>query len=65
MKGESWLTDLCEETREQIHAEIVRRAQELGANAILGYRYDATVLQIGGTSEVLCYGTAVAIARNP
>ena len=39
---------------------MIQHAQELGANAVIGVRYDATeVMQ--GVSEVLCYGTAVVV----
>jgi uncharacterized protein YbjQ (UPF0145 family) len=39
---------------------MVDHAEELGANAVVGIRYDATEL-MQGVSEVLCYGTAVAV----
>jgi uncharacterized protein YbjQ (UPF0145 family) len=39
---------------------MVAHAEELGANAVVGIRYDATEL-MQGVSEVLCYGTAVAV----
>ncbi len=39
---------------------MVNHAEELGANAVVGIRYDATEL-MQGVSEVLCYGTAVAV----
>jgi len=40
---------------------MLRHAEQLGANAVIGIRYDATeVMQ--GVSEVLCYGTAVVVA---
>src|SRR5258706_211795 len=56
-------TEMCEQARQQAYDALVRHAQELGANAILGVRYDAS--DVGGQSsatEVLCYGTAVVIA---
>jgi uncharacterized protein YbjQ (UPF0145 family) len=53
-------TDLCEQTREEAFEMMVAHAQERGANAVIGIRYDATeVMQ--GVSEVLCYGTAVVV----
>jgi len=53
-------TDLCEKTRSEAFEMMLRHAQELGANAVIGIRYDATeVMQ--GVSEVLCYGTAVVV----
>ena len=55
------LTDLCEKTRADAFELALRHAQELGANAVVGVRYDATeVMQ--GVTEVLCYGTAVLVA---
>jgi uncharacterized protein YbjQ (UPF0145 family) len=52
------LTELCEKTREQAFELMIQHATQMGANAIIGVRYDATeVMQ--GVTEVLCYGTAV------
>jgi uncharacterized protein YbjQ (UPF0145 family) len=57
------LTNLCEETREHAFALMLQHAAELGANAVIGMRYDATeVMQ--GVTEVLAYGTAVYVERN-
>jgi uncharacterized protein YbjQ (UPF0145 family) len=56
------LTELCETTREEAFRLMLTHAQELGANAIIAVRYDATeVMQ--GVTEVLCYGTAVVVER--
>jgi uncharacterized protein YbjQ (UPF0145 family) len=56
------LTELCERTREEAFGLLLEHAQQLGANAVVGIRYDATeVMQ--GVTEVLCYGTAVIVAR--
>ena len=56
------LTDLCEKTREQAFEKMVSHAMMMGADAIIGMRYDATeVMQ--GVTEVLCYGTAVRIEK--
>jgi len=56
------LTDLCEKTREQAYELMAQHADQMGANAIIGVRYDATeVMQ--GVTEVLCYGTAVLVER--
>ena len=53
-------TELCEKTRGEAFDMMVQHALELGANAVVGIRYDATdVLQ--GVTEVLCYGTAVIV----
>ena len=55
-------TELCEKTREESFELMIQHADALGANAVIGTRYDTTdVLQ--GVSEVLCYGTAVVIER--
>lgn len=52
--------ELCERTRADAFARMIQHAQALGANAVIGVRYDATeVLQ--GVTEVLCYGTAVTV----
>jgi uncharacterized protein YbjQ (UPF0145 family) len=54
------LTNLCEKTREQAFDLMIEHAIGMGANAIIGMRYDATdVMQ--GVTEVLCYGTAVVV----
>ena len=55
-------TEMCEQTRQQAYDLLVEHAQQMGANAIVGLRYDAS--EIGGrtaATEVLCYGTAVVI----
>ena len=56
----SLFTDLCEKTRSEAFELMMAHAEQLGANAILGVRYDATEL-MGGVTEVLCYGTAVEV----
>lgn len=53
-------TTLCEQTRAETYQLMVRQARTLGANAIIGMRYDATEL-MPGMAEVLCYGTAVIV----
>ncbi|MFC1557685.1 YbjQ family protein, partial [candidate division KSB1 bacterium] len=55
-------TELCEKTREEAFYMMVTHAEELGANAVIGIRYDATEV-MGGVNEVLCYGTAVVAKR--
>ena len=56
----SLFTELCENTRAEAFHLMVTHAEEVGANAIVGVRYDATeVMQ--GVTEVLCYGTAVVV----
>ena len=56
-------TRLCEQARAETYQLMCRHAQELGANAIIAVRYDATELMVGMT-EVLCYGTAVNVERE-
>lgn len=53
-------TELCEKTRGEAFDMMVSHAEELGANALIGIRYDATEV-MGGVTEVLCYGTAVVV----
>jgi uncharacterized protein YbjQ (UPF0145 family) len=53
-------TKLCERARDDAFRAMLGHAAELGANAVIGVRYDAT--EIGaGITEVLCYGTAVFV----
>ncbi len=55
-------TSLCERTREDTFNLMLTHAGQLGANAVIGVRYDAT--EIGpGITEVLCYGTAVFVEK--
>ena len=51
-------TELCEKARDDAHRLMIDHAGQLGANAIIGVRYDATEIAAGVT-EVLAYGTAV------
>ena len=51
-------TELCEKARADAHRLMVDHAAELGANGIIGVRYDANEIAPGVT-EVLAYGTAV------
>jgi uncharacterized protein YbjQ (UPF0145 family) len=55
------LTELCEKTREDAFELLLQHARDLGANAVVGLRYDATEV-MDGVTEVLCYGTAVVVA---
>jgi uncharacterized protein YbjQ (UPF0145 family) len=53
-------TELCERAREDAFNQMLEHAGRLGANAVVGVRYDAT--EIGnGITEVICYGTAVSV----
>ena len=56
-------TNLCERARSDAFAQMVAHAEQLGANAIIGVRYDATEV-MDGITEVLCYGTAVVVAAG-
>ena len=51
---------LCEQARAEAFNIMIQHATEIGANAIIGARYDATEIATGVT-EVLCYGTAVVV----
>ena len=53
-------TNLCEQARREAFEIMVQHATEIGANAIIGARYDTTELA-GGITEVLAYGTAVVV----
>ena len=53
-------TELCEDTRADAFDMMVEHAEEIGANALIGVRYDATEI-MQGVTEVLCYGTAVIV----
>ena len=53
-------TKMCEETRRDAFEIMIQHASELGANAIIGMRYDTTEISTGVT-EVLAYGTAVIV----
>ena len=55
-------TDLCERTRADAFNQMLQHAEEVGANAVVGVRYDATEI-LNGVTEVLCYGTAVVIEQ--
>lgn len=59
----SLYTSLCERAREDAFRLMLQHAGELGANAVVGVRYDATEVAPGIT-EVLCYGTAVFVEPN-
>ncbi len=60
----SLYTSLCEQAREEAFHQMIAHAGELGANAVVGVRYDATEISAGIT-EVLCYGTAVFVEQRP
>jgi len=55
-------TEMCEQARQQAFDILLQHAKEVGANAVVGLRYDASeVVSKGSATEVLCYGTAVVI----
>jgi len=57
-------TEMCEQARQQAYLSMLEHAKDLGANAIVGVRYDASeVVSKGSATEVLCYGTAVVIRK--
>ena len=58
----SLFTSLCEQARNDAYELMIRHADEIGADGIVGVRYDATEIAPGVT-EVLCYGTAVKVTR--
>ena len=53
-------TELCERARMDAYELMIQHAAQIGANAVIGVRYDATEIT-QGVSEVLCYGTAVTV----
>jgi len=57
------LTELCEKTREDAFDVMLEHAAEMGANAVVGFKYDATEI-MQGVTEVLAYGTAVLVEQK-
>src|SRR5262249_35042313 len=55
-------TSLCEKARAEAFELMLRHAAEMGANGIIGMRYDANEV-MNGVTEVLAYGTAVVVER--
>jgi uncharacterized protein YbjQ (UPF0145 family) len=55
-------TELCEKTRQDSFAMMTMHASQLGANAVIAFRYDANEL-MNGVTEVLAYGTAVVVEK--
>jgi uncharacterized protein YbjQ (UPF0145 family) len=53
-------TDVCEAARHEAYVMMVKHAEELGADAVIAMRYDATEF-MSSTTEVLAYGTAVRL----
>ena len=57
----SLYTEMCERARGEAYEIMIQHAAALGANGVIGVRYDATEISPGVT-EVLCYGTAVYVS---
>lgn len=55
-------TNLCEQTRRDAFEVMIQHAAQLGANSVIGFRYDATEI-MAGVSEVLAYGTACIVEK--
>jgi uncharacterized protein YbjQ (UPF0145 family) len=54
--------EMCEQARQQAYELLIQHAEEMGGNAVVGLRYDASeVVSKGSATEVLCYGTAVVL----
>ena len=60
----SIFSNLCEQTRRDALESMLQHAAAVGANAVIGLRYDATEI-MQGVTEVLCYGTAVLVEPAP
>ena len=58
----SIFTELCENARQEAYELMLQHADQMGANAIVGMRYDANDV-MDGVTEVLAYGTAVIVDR--
>ncbi len=57
-------TEMCEQARETAYQQMVEHAEGMGANGVVGVRYDAAeVVSKGSATEVLCYGTAVVLEK--
>ncbi len=56
-------TEMCEQARQQAYERMIEHARGVGANAVLGVRYESSDVGSGNTSatEVLCYGTAAVV----
>jgi uncharacterized protein YbjQ (UPF0145 family) len=57
------LTELCEKTRAEAFGIMIDHAEFLGANSVIGIRYESTEV-MSGVTEVICYGTAVLVEPN-
>ncbi len=61
-KNQSY-TQMCEQARQNAYDMMIEHAQEMGANAVVGMRFDTGDISSGNSSitEVLCYGTAIIV----
>ena len=59
-------TEMCEQARQQAYERLLEHATQLGANAVLGVRYESSDVgsRQGSATEVLCYGTAVVLQSD-
>ncbi len=58
-------TEMCEQARQQAYDRLLEHAEALGANAVVGLRYESSEVGAqGSATEVLCYGTAVVVQRG-
>jgi uncharacterized protein YbjQ (UPF0145 family) len=55
-------TQLCEQTRRDAFELMIQHAEQIGANAVISFRYDATDI-MGGVTEVLAYGSACIVEK--
>lgn len=55
-------TELCERARKEAYEIMIQHAEQMGANAVIGMRYDANEVS-GGVTEVLAYGTACVLEK--
>ena len=56
-------TELCEQSRLDAYKRMIAHAEEIGADGVIGFRYDANEIT-DGVTEVLAYGTAVKLKRQ-
>lgn len=59
--------EMCEKARQQAYDQLIERCTALGANGILGFRYDSAAFSVNSSemgTEVICYGTAVYLEQN-
>jgi uncharacterized protein YbjQ (UPF0145 family) len=59
----SLYTSLCERARQDAFDSMMEHASAMGADGVVGVRYDATEI-MAGVTEVLCYGTAVKLKKK-